>query len=57
MGKSPEKIVDEAIRDPEKFYKTPGVLRDSRLTREEKNKILHCWEQDELALLRARKRT
>jgi hypothetical protein len=49
-----EEITDCALNDPEKLYKTPEfVLSDERLTQEQKEKILHCWEQDELALIRA----
>jgi len=54
MGHESEEIIDFTLRDPEKFYKTPeSVLADKHLTQEEKDKILHCWEQDELALIRA----
>ena len=45
---------DECTLNPEKFYKTPeAVVADNNLTDEQKDKILHCWEQDEIALLRA----
>lgn len=54
MSQKSEKIVEGAIKDPEKFYKIPeSVLLDIRLTQAEKDKILHSWEQDQLALLRA----
>ena len=54
MSHKSRKIVDNAIKDPEKFYKTPeSVLADSRLTSAEKDQVLHSWEQDQLALLRA----
>ena len=50
MGRKAE----ECALNPEKFYKTPeAVLADNSLTQEQKDKILHCWEQDEIALLRA----
>ena len=45
---------DECVLNPEKFYKTPeAVLADNNLTQEQKDKILHCWEQDEISLMRA----
>ena len=56
MGQESQEITDCDCKviDPEKFYKTPeAVLADSRLTQEQKDKILHCWEQDQLALIRA----
>jgi hypothetical protein len=54
MGNKSEKIVEQAIKDPEKVYETPeSVLKDSRLTRAEKDKVLHSWENDEVALMRA----
>jgi len=54
MSQKSEKIVEGAIKDPEKVYKIPeSVLQDIRLTQTEKDKILHSWEQDQLALLRA----
>ena len=56
MGQKSQEIIDCDCRlgDPEKFYKTPeAVLADNRLTQEQKDKILRCWEQDELALIRA----
>lgn len=56
MGQKSRETIDCDCRldDPEKFYKTPeAVLADNRLTQEQKDKILQCWEQDELALIRA----
>lgn len=54
MGRSSKKIIGDAIKDPEKFYKAPeSILTDVRLTQAEKDKILHSWEQDQIALLRA----
>ena len=54
MTTKSEEIVDKAIKDPEKFYKTPeSVLSDDRLTQEQKDKILRCWEQDQVAMMRA----
>lgn len=54
MSHKSKKIVGHAIEDPEKLYKSPeSVLADSRLTQAEKDKILHSWEQDQFALLRA----
>lgn len=47
-------IVDEVIKDPGRIYDTPDeVLRDSHLSKEEKEIILENWEQDQIALLRA----
>ena len=55
MGRKSEEIIDCMLdRNPEKVYKTPeSVLADNRLSQEQKDKILHCWEQDQLALIRA----
>jgi len=54
MSSESKKIVDTAVKDPEKFYKTPeAVLRDTRLSGEEKDQVLHNWEMDQLALIRA----
>jgi hypothetical protein len=54
MGQKSKKIVGQAIKDPEKLYGNPGaVLDDGRLTPEDKDRILHSWEEDQLALLRA----
>ena len=56
MGQKSQEITDCdcTLIDPEKFYKTPeSVLADTHLTQEQKDKILHCWEQDQLALIRA----
>ncbi|HRJ13215.1 MAG TPA: hypothetical protein PKW15_08245 [Alphaproteobacteria bacterium] len=48
------KIVEKAIKDPEKIYHDPKeVMADPRLTGAEKHKILENWEQDQKALLRA----
>jgi hypothetical protein len=53
MGRKADEI-DECVINPEKFYKTPeSVLSDDRLTQEQKDQILHCWEQEEIALMRA----
>lgn len=49
-----QKIVNKAIKDPEKIYHEPEqVLEDERLSRAEKLAILDNWHQDEEALLRA----
>jgi hypothetical protein len=51
---APEKIVSAAIKDPGKIYESPEeVVADPRLTRDQKGKILHSWEEDEIALQRA----
>jgi hypothetical protein len=53
MGRK-DKDIAECELNPEKFYKTPAaVLSDNSLTQEQKDKILHCWEQEEIALMRA----
>jgi hypothetical protein len=53
MGRKPDDIT-ECVINPEKFYKTPeSVLSDNRLTQAQKDKILQCWEQEEIALMRA----
>lgn len=53
MGRKSEEIA-ECELNPEKFYKTPeAVVADKKLTQEQKDKILHCWEQEEIALMRA----
>lgn len=47
-------IVEEAIKDPDRMYKTPQeVLGDCHLCDEEKEAILNSWQQDQIALLRA----
>ncbi len=49
-----KEIVQKAISDPGKIYGVPeAVLQDERLASDEKKMILHSWEQDEIALLRA----
>ena len=54
MVNESKKILENSIQDPEKFYKNPELLlSDKRLTQEQKDKILHSWELDQLALLRA----
>jgi hypothetical protein len=54
MSGGSEKVVEKAIKDPAKIYSAPeAVLADDRLTDKEKDKILHSWEQDQIALLRA----
>ena len=53
MGHKADEIA-ECIINPAKFYKTPeAVLSDNRLTQEQKDQILHCWEQEEIDLMRA----
>jgi hypothetical protein len=53
MERKNDKIA-ECVLNPEKFYKSPeAVLSDKNLTQEQKDKILHCWEQEEIALMRA----
>ena len=53
MGHKSEEVTEGEL-NPEKFYKTPeAVLADKKLTTEQKDKILHCWEQEEIALMRA----
>jgi len=44
----------DRIENPQQFYKTPeDILADTSLTSTQKDKMLHAWEQDELALIRA----
>lgn len=54
MERKPKGTAEECVLNPEKFYKTPEeVLADKNLTQEQKDKILQCWEQEEIALMRA----
>jgi hypothetical protein len=54
MSYQSRKVAGSAIKDPERFYKDPdSVLGDKRLSQAEKDKVLHDWEEDQLALLRA----
>jgi hypothetical protein len=49
-----KKTVGNAIKDPKRFYKdTDSVLADRRLSQADKDKALHSWEQDQLAMLRS----
>ncbi|MGQ0740971.1 MAG: hypothetical protein ACT4OG_01560 [Alphaproteobacteria bacterium] len=47
-----EKFIEEAKADPGRFYRQPAdVVRDRRLTNEERLTILNTWERDSRALL------
>lgn len=54
MTNAPHKLVENAIKNPEKIYQEPReVLEDSNLSAEQKEKILANWRSDQNALLRA----
>ncbi len=47
-------IFCNSTNDTESACRTPeSLLADKHLTREEKDRILHGWEQDQIAMLRA----
>ena len=49
-----EHIVREAVKNPVRYYKNPDeVIKDVRLNRVQKERILDSWEQDQNLLLTA----
>jgi hypothetical protein len=47
-----KKFVEDAKADPGRFYRQPSdVVRDRRLSNEERLAILEAWERDARALL------
>ena len=43
---------EQALKDPGKFFDSPGgVVKAAGLTREQKLKILKCWETDARLLM------
>jgi hypothetical protein len=49
-----EALMKKAIKDPTKLYDTPhDVLADTKLSNEQKRKILESWHMDAEALMRA----
>lgn len=46
-----EKFIEDAKLDPGRYYRSPAdVVRDRRLSNEERLSILAAWEKDALAL-------